>query len=48
MNFPGPMEYATKNYKRLAKLLYETAEKLNKPYLKPCDLFESGKFIEMV
>jgi len=48
MNFPGPMEYATKNYERLATLLEETAEKLNKPYLKPCDLFKSGKFIEMV
>ena len=48
MNFPGPMEYATKNYKRLAKLLEETAEKLSKPYLKPCDLFKSGKFVEMI
>ncbi|MFW9901251.1 MAG: 3-hydroxyacyl-CoA dehydrogenase family protein [Candidatus Thorarchaeota archaeon] len=48
MNFPGPMEYATKNYERLVTLLEETAEKLNKPYLKPCDLFKSGKFVEMV
>jgi enoyl-CoA hydratase/3-hydroxyacyl-CoA dehydrogenase len=48
MNFPGPMEYATKNYERLTKLLEETSEKLNKPYLKPCDLFKSGKFVDMV
>jgi len=47
MNFQGPMEYATKNYERLAKLLEETAEKLGKHYLKPCDLFKSGKFINM-
>ena len=48
MNFLGPMEYATKNYERLAKLLEETAEKLGKPYLKPCDLFKSGKFVDMI
>jgi enoyl-CoA hydratase/3-hydroxyacyl-CoA dehydrogenase len=48
MNFLGPMEYASKNYKRLANLLEETAEKLNKPYLKPCDLFKSGKFVDMI
>ncbi|MFX1315474.1 MAG: 3-hydroxyacyl-CoA dehydrogenase NAD-binding domain-containing protein [Promethearchaeota archaeon] len=47
MNFPGPMEYATKNYERLTKLLEETSEKLGKPYLKPCELFKSGKFIDM-
>ncbi len=47
MNFPGPMEYATKNYKHLAKLLEETAEKLGKSYLKPCELFKTGKFADM-
>jgi enoyl-CoA hydratase/3-hydroxyacyl-CoA dehydrogenase len=47
MNFPGPMEYATKNYERLVKLLEETSEKLGKSYLKPCELFKSGKFINM-
>ncbi|MFX1470297.1 MAG: 3-hydroxyacyl-CoA dehydrogenase NAD-binding domain-containing protein [Promethearchaeota archaeon] len=47
MNFPGPMEYATKNYKRLAQLLEETAEKLGKSYLKPCELFKTGKFVDM-
>jgi enoyl-CoA hydratase/3-hydroxyacyl-CoA dehydrogenase len=48
MNFSGPMEYATKNYERLAKLLNDIAEKLDKSYLKPCDLLKSGKFIHMV
>jgi enoyl-CoA hydratase/3-hydroxyacyl-CoA dehydrogenase len=48
MNFPGPMEYVTKNYERLARLLEDTAEKLGKPYLKPCVLFKSGKFVDMV
>ncbi len=48
MNFKGPMEYATRNYKRLAKLLEEIAEKIGKPYLKPCNLLKSGDFIHMV
>ncbi|MFX0021874.1 MAG: 3-hydroxyacyl-CoA dehydrogenase family protein [Candidatus Hermodarchaeota archaeon] len=48
MNFKGPMEYATENYGQLANLLEETAEKLGKSYLKPCNLLKSGKFIEMV
>ena len=48
MNFPGPMEYASKNFKRLTDLLEETSEKLGKSYLKPCDLFKSGKFVDMV
>ncbi|MFW9969022.1 MAG: 3-hydroxyacyl-CoA dehydrogenase family protein [Candidatus Odinarchaeota archaeon] len=48
MNFKGPMEYATKNYEQLAKLLEETAEELGKPYLMPCDLFKSGRFVDMI
>jgi enoyl-CoA hydratase/3-hydroxyacyl-CoA dehydrogenase len=48
MNFQGPMEYATKNHKQLEKLLEETADKLEKPYLKPCKLLISGKFIDMI
>jgi len=48
MNFPGPMEFASNNFKRLADLLEETAEKLGKSYLKPCDLLKSGKFVDMV
>jgi hypothetical protein len=47
MNFQGPMEYASKNFKRLSDLLEETAEKLSKAYLKPCDLLKSGKFVDM-
>ncbi|MFX1366064.1 MAG: 3-hydroxyacyl-CoA dehydrogenase NAD-binding domain-containing protein [Promethearchaeota archaeon] len=48
MNFPGPMESATKNYERYASLLEETAEKLGKSYLKPCELLKSGKFVDML
>ncbi|TFG23887.1 MAG: 3-hydroxyacyl-CoA dehydrogenase [Promethearchaeota archaeon] len=47
MNFPGPMQYATTSYKELSDLLEEYSEKLGKKYMKPCDLFKSGKFIEM-
>ena len=47
MNFPGPMQYATTNYKELAKVLEEYSEKLGKSYLKPCDLLKSGKFVDM-
>jgi len=47
MNFSGPMEHATKNYERFSKLLEETAEKLGKPYLKPCDLLKTGKFVDI-
>ena len=48
MNFPGPMKYATEHYQELSELLEEYSEKLNKPYLKPCELLKSGKFVDMV
>lgn len=47
MNFPGPMQYATTNYKELSDVIEEYSEKLGKNYLKPCDLLKTGKFIEM-
>ena len=47
MNFPGPMQYATTNYKELSDVLEEYSEKLGKKYLKPCDLLKTGKFVEM-
>jgi enoyl-CoA hydratase/3-hydroxyacyl-CoA dehydrogenase len=47
MNFPGPMQYATTNYKELTKVLEEYSEKLGKSYLKPCELLKSGKFVDM-
>jgi len=47
MNAPGPFEYGVKNWEGLVKLLEETAEKLGKEYLKPCELFKSGKFVDM-
>ena len=30
-----------------SKLLDETAQKLGKPYLKPCDLLKTGKYVDM-
>jgi len=47
MNASGPFEYGVQNWEGLVKLLEETAEKLGKEYLKPCDLFRSGKFVDM-
>jgi enoyl-CoA hydratase/3-hydroxyacyl-CoA dehydrogenase len=47
MNFPGPFEYGIKNWQNLVKILEEFAEKIGSEYLKPCDLFRSGKFVEM-
>jgi len=48
MNFPGPMKYATEHYKELSDLLEEYSEKLEKPYLKPCELLKTGKFVDMI
>jgi len=48
MNFPGPMKYATEHYEELSDLLEEYSEKLEKPYLKPCELLKTGKFVNMV
>ena len=48
MNFPGPMKTATKNYTHLVELLEEYSDILEKPYLKPIELFKSGEFIDRV
>jgi hypothetical protein len=48
MNFPGPMKYATEHYAELSELLEEFSEKLGKPYLKPCELLKTGKFVNMI
>ncbi|MHA2399571.1 MAG: 3-hydroxyacyl-CoA dehydrogenase family protein [Promethearchaeota archaeon] len=47
MNAPGPFENGIPNWEGLVKLLAETADKLGKEYLKPCELFKSGKFVDM-
>lgn len=47
MNFPGPMQYATTNYKELSNVLEEYSKKLGKSYLKPCEMLKSGKFVGM-
>ena len=48
MNFPGPMKNATEHYQEFSKLKQEYADKLQKSYLKPCQLLKSGKFVDMV
>jgi len=47
MNSPGPFEYGIKNWQNLVKLLDDFAEKIGSEYLKPCELFKSGKFVDM-
>ncbi len=47
MNFSGPFEYGIKNWQELVKVLENFAEKIGSEYLKPCDLFRSGKFVDM-
>ena len=47
MNAPGPFEYGIKNWEGHVKKLEEFADKIGSEYLKPCDLFRSGKFVDM-
>ncbi|MFX1311649.1 MAG: 3-hydroxyacyl-CoA dehydrogenase family protein [Promethearchaeota archaeon] len=47
MNAPGPFEKGINNWEALVKKLDEIAEKIGSEYLKPCELFRSGKFVEM-
>jgi enoyl-CoA hydratase/3-hydroxyacyl-CoA dehydrogenase len=47
MNAPGPFEIGIPNWEGLVKLLEETAEKLGREYLKPCEMFKSGIFVDM-
>jgi len=47
MNFPGPFEYGIKNWQELIKVLEEFADTIGSEYLKPCELFKSGKFVDM-
>lgn len=47
MNFPGPFEYGIKNWQNLVKVLEDFAKKIGSEYLKPCELFKSGKFVDM-
>ena len=47
MNFPGPFQYGIKTWEKLVKKLEEFADKIGSEYLKPCELFKSGKFIDM-
>jgi len=47
MNFPGPFGDGIKYYEKYLKKLINISEEIGSEYLKPCDLFKSGTFIEM-
>ncbi|MFX1427581.1 MAG: 3-hydroxyacyl-CoA dehydrogenase NAD-binding domain-containing protein [Promethearchaeota archaeon] len=47
MNAPGPFEIGIPKWESLVKLLDEYSEKMGREYIKPCDLFRSGKFVNM-
>lgn len=44
--FDGPFISGKDKYKEWSKKLEETAEKIGKSYLKPCEMMKSGKFLE--
>jgi enoyl-CoA hydratase/3-hydroxyacyl-CoA dehydrogenase len=44
---PGPFSGAKENFKEWTKKLYEIAERTGKPYFKPCDMMESGRFLSL-
>jgi len=44
---PGPFRMGKDKYKEWVKLLYNIAEKTGKSYFKPCEMMESGKFLEL-
>jgi enoyl-CoA hydratase/3-hydroxyacyl-CoA dehydrogenase len=48
MNFHGPMANAVEKFSKLSDLLEKTSKQLGKPYLMPCNLLKSGKFVDMV
>ncbi|MFX1320148.1 MAG: 3-hydroxyacyl-CoA dehydrogenase family protein [Promethearchaeota archaeon] len=47
MNTPGPFGEGIKNYNKFLKKLENISEEIGSEYLKPCDLFKSGKFVDM-
>ena len=46
-HLPGPFITGKKRYKEYSKLLEELAERIGKPYLRPCNLMKSGEFLKM-
>jgi len=44
---PSPFKLGKTNYERWSNMLDALAEKIGKPYLKPCDLMRSGEFTKM-
>lgn len=46
-HLPGPFIAGKKKYNEYSKLLEELAERIGKPYLRPCNLMKSGEFLKM-
>lgn len=46
-NRPGVMHEAAEKYQKWSQMLEEIAEKINKPYLAPCEMLKSGKFVNL-
>jgi len=46
-HIPGPFITGKKRYNEYSKLLEELAERIGKPYLRPCNLMKSGEFLKM-
>ena len=44
---PGPFSFGKLNYEKWSNMLEELAKKINKSYLKPCELMKSGGFLKM-
>jgi enoyl-CoA hydratase/3-hydroxyacyl-CoA dehydrogenase len=44
---PAPFSAGKHKYEQWSNMLEELATKINKPYLKPCELMKSGAFIKM-
>ncbi|MHA1276872.1 MAG: 3-hydroxyacyl-CoA dehydrogenase NAD-binding domain-containing protein [Candidatus Helarchaeota archaeon] len=47
MNTPGPFGPGKKEYVRWAELLKQLADETGKDYLRPCELMQSGGFLQM-
>ncbi|MHA1130249.1 MAG: 3-hydroxyacyl-CoA dehydrogenase NAD-binding domain-containing protein [Candidatus Helarchaeota archaeon] len=47
MNTPGPFGPGKKEYIRWAELLKQLADETGKDYLRPCELMQSGGFLQM-
>jgi enoyl-CoA hydratase/3-hydroxyacyl-CoA dehydrogenase len=47
MNMPGPFSVGKRHYQKWSKLLKDFSKRSGLIYLAPCELFRSGKFLDM-